>query len=404
MPETYQSGTKPLRIEWVSEQTEGVTPDDPVFEPFSDNILSAWDWEPDANTTRQNAAGEITAQGYFNGAETHEAAFEYDLQRWWVDSNGDARDPGFYFIKPAADNSLRQTHTVVSRSEHDSGGADGAGRRIYTVGKGGHPDTLTAPFETQDGSPVAQELNYQFEKVRQYEISQPASSTTLDVTNNGTTSVDVTIEDEGAATAETVTVAGGSTVTTVDSFADIDAVELSTDVDGDVEVTDGSGTTFVTISGSNRYPADEGDLGVPALGGGSRASSIGTAFVRFLDGTLSLPNVDSSQVEIASGEFTSETGLTATAVTGPTASQDIVAEEFSRTLTATISGEKVSVTQTENYLQENTGEISLTTGEGSLDILGAFIQSPGSYTKEAGNGKNSYDNEFAATEGVTLSA
>lgn len=400
MTEVFQAGVRPSRLEWVEETTEGETPADPAWNLFSDNVISAFDWEPDANTQRQDAIGEITAQGFFNGSETHDVSFTYDLQQWYVDGSDNTVDAGGDFLNIASDNSLQATHTIVGRSVQDSGGTDSAGRRIYTVVKGAHPDTLTAPFETEDGSPIEQELTYQAEKVRQYDVSQPSASTTLDIANNGSTSVDVTIEDEGAGTTETNTVAGGATETTTASFGDIDVVELDTDTDGTVVVSDGSGTTFVTIQGSDSYPAGEGDLGIPALGSGSHASAIGTSYVRFLDDTLSIPNVE-SDVEIISGEMSVETGLDDNSQIG-SAKRNIHAAEWTYTVTATLAGNKVSVDQTTNYLNENTGTITWTADEGSITFNNAFIQSPGTYTKEAGNGKMQFDNEWEA-ETVTVS-
>lgn len=395
-----QAGIRPARIEWIQETTEGVTPSDPSWNIFSDNVISAWDWEPDANTTRLDGTGSDVAEGFFNGAETHEASFSYSLQQWYVDGSDNTVDAGGDFLRSAEDNSLNATHTVVSRSIQSSGGADGAGRRIYTVGKGGHPDSLTAPFETEDGSPIEQELTYQFEKVRQYEISQPSSSTTLDVTNNGTAEVTVTIENEGATTSEDLTVPAGATETTLETYGDIDAIELDTDVDGDVVVTDGTGTTLATIKGSQAYPADEGDLGVPALGSGSHASALGSSYIRFIDDTLSIPNIDSDS-EIISGEMSVDTGLEDNTKTG-SARRNIHKTNFTFEVTATLAGPKISVDQTLNYLTESTGTITWTADEGSIDFNDAFIQSPGSYTKESDNGKLQMDNTFEA-ETITLS-
>jgi len=211
----------------------------------------------------------------------------------------------------------------------------------------------------------------------------------------------VTIEDEGAATTENaLTVAGGSTVTTTESFGDIDAIELSNDIDGDLVVTDGSGTTLATIKGSDSYPAGEGDLGIPALGSGSHASSIGSEYVRFIDDTLSVPNLG-TDYEITSGEMSVETGLESNAKLG-SASQNVHSTNWTYTVTASLAGPKVTVDQTQNYLTETTGTITWTAGEGSIDFNGAFIQSPGEYTKEAGNGKLITDNEFEA-ETITVS-
>lgn len=399
MSEPFSAGVRPTRIEWIQETTPGEVPADPAWELFSDNVTSFWDWEPDANTQTQRGVGAINPQGFFNGSETHEATFVYDLQQWYVDGSDNTVDAGGDFLTPSADNSIRSTHAVVTREEHSSGGTDDAGRRLYTVGKGGHPSTITVPFETEDGSPITQSLEYQFEKVRQYDISQPSASTTLDVENQGSTSVDVTIENEGATTSDTVTVAGGATVTSVETFGDIDAVELSTDTDGDVIVTDGSGTEFTRIKGTDSYPADEGDLGVPTLGSGSHASALGTDYVRFLDDTLTVPNAP-TDLEIVSGELSVDTGLNDNSKTG-SARRNIHPTAFEYSFTATLASPNVGHTQTLNYLTENTGDVVWTAGEGSITGNDAFIMSPGSYSKESENGKLTMDNEFMA-ESLTV--
>jgi len=337
MSEAYEAGTRPLRVEWVPETTKGEWPSDPSWNLFSDDMQSVWGWEPDANTTRIDAVGSIKPQGYRNGAESHESSFSYLMQQWFTDSSGDTLDPSNDFIQVNDDNSVKATHTVVSRAEHSTGGTDDAGRRIYVVGVGGTPGSCTVPFETEDGTEIEIELNYQFEKIRPYSISQPSAGTTLEVENTGTTSVDVTIEDEGAATSETLTVAGGSTGTTTSTFDDIDAVELSNEVDGDVTVGDGSGTTFTTIKGSDSYPASEGDLGIPSLGSGSHASAIGVdTGIRFLGDDLQYSS-GAIAAEITSGEMSVDLGLDDNTQTG-TARRNIHAAEWAATVSASLAG------------------------------------------------------------------
>lgn len=401
MASSKQAGVRPLRLEWVTETTVGEAPSDPAWKLFSDNVTSAFDWEPDANTQRQNAAGEITAQGFFNGSETHDLSFTYDLQQWYVDGNGNTLDAGGDFLQPASDNSLKATHTIVGWSEQADGGVNDTGRYIVTVAKGCHPDSLTAPFETEDGSPISQELSYQAEKVRQYDLQQPPSGgSALTVNNGGTTSVDVSVESYDGSTQETVTVSGGGSATTTATFSSLGAVELSTDTDGDVTVEDSSANVLATIKGSDSYPAGEGDLGVPTTGSnGSHASALGTDYVRFLDDSLNIPNVE-SDVEIISGEMSVETGIDDNSKVG-SARRNIHAAEWTYTVTATLAGSKVSVDQTGNYLSEQTGTITWTAGEGSITFNNAFIQSPGSYTKESGNGKMELDQEWSA-ETITV--
>lgn len=402
MAESYQAGVRPTRLEWVEETTVGEAPADPSWEIFSDNWTSAFDWEPDANTQRQNGAGEITAQGFFNGSETHDLSFTYDLQRWPYTAGGDIQDISGYFLEPASDNSLKATQTIVGWSEQADGGANGEGRYIVTVAKGCHPDSLTMPFETEDGSPISTETSFQASKIRQYDLQQPPSGgSAITVNNGGTTSVDVTVENYDASTQETVTVAGGGSSTTTATFSSLGAVELDTDTDGDVTVEDASANTLATIKGSDSYPAGEGDLGVPATGsGGSHATALGSDYIRFLDDDLTVPNVE-SDIEIISGEMSVETGLDDNSKLG-SARRNIHAAEWTYTVTATLAGSKVSVDQTTNYLTEQTGDIVWTAQEGTITFNDCFIQSPGSYTKESGNAKLQADNEFEA-QTITVS-
>jgi len=105
------------------------------------------------------------------------------------------------------------------------------------------------------------------------------SYSSVDVTNNGSTSVDVTLEDEGAATSETVTVAAGATQTSLETYTDLDVIFAESEHDGDITVTDGSGTNVLDentqLAGSNTDGV-EADLGIPPLGTGSHGSAIGT--------------------------------------------------------------------------------------------------------------------------------
>lgn len=394
-------GNAPLRAEWVEETSEGNAPADPAWNGFSYNILNAWGWEPDASTTSLRGAGSSKPQGHFNGSETHDASFEYSLARWFVDGTGNAQDPAYYFLDLAPDNSVRATHTVVTRQEYDSGGNDGAGRHFYVVGKGGHPGSVTLPFQTDEGTPIAVGLEYQFEKIRNYTIHQPSAGTTLSITNNGTTSVDVTVENSDASTAETNTVAGGATVTTTATFAEIDVVELDTDTDGTVEVTDGAGTTFATIDGSDSYPAGEGDLGIPALGTGSHASAIPEGNeVIFIDDTLDYSGTPIAD-EIESGELTVDLNLNDNSKAG-TARRNIHSESWSAELTASVAGENVTEQQISDYLQEAEYNIKWTAQQGDITLTNSWLDSPGEYAPEAENGKIMLDGTYNA-EDITVS-
>jgi hypothetical protein len=198
------------------------------------------------------------------------------MQRFFVDSNDDVQDPIGYMIDHDFQSDL-SSHTVVMRREVGEGGNDSNGFRQYTVGAGARPTTGTSPGDPSEAQPIALEVEYTAEKSRSYVVHQPSGSTTLDIENTDSSSIDVTIENEGATTSETVTVPGNSTATTTSSFSDIDAIWAESEPGSKIEVTDGGGTTILEdgLQGSSEDGA-EGDRGIPKLESGSHASVIGT--------------------------------------------------------------------------------------------------------------------------------
>ena len=397
-----EAGVRPQRIEFVRETNRGVTPSDPEWNIYSDHVENWWDWEPDANRTETQPAGEVDPDFTDPGSETHEATIAYWLQNWLVDGSGNAVDASADAMLVSSDNTVNNTHSIVSRMDVSENGNDDAGYRVYHVGKGGVPTEVTIPFEVDEGSPVMPELSYQFEKFRTYTIHQPSASTTLEVENQGTSSVDVTIESEGATTetATPLTVSAGSTATTTETFDDIDAVELSTDVDGDVIVTDGSGTTFMTINGSDSYTG-EGDLGVPALGSGSHASAIGSDYVIFNDDTPPQWGGSELDAEWISGELNVSLEVEDNEV-GGTSRRNIHVTGRRTTWSNTIAGPDASEVQVERYLTAEANDIAWNADEGTVTGPNAEYFSPGSSDFEAGSGKNERSIELRS-QGVTLS-
>jgi len=215
----------------------------------------------------------------------------------------------------------------------------------------------------------------------------------------------VTIEDEGASTAETNTVSpGGGTATTTATFGDIDVVELSTDVDGSVTVEDGSANTLVTIQGSDSYPADEGDVGIPALESGSHASAIGNDYRLSIDDSITVPNAP-TDLEIISSSLEVDTGLDDNSKFG-TAKRNIHPTEWSYTWTASLAAPSIGHDRTLNYLTETSGTITWQDSDNnseSIDGNNTRISSPGTYTKESGQGKMSMDCEWVS-ESLTINA
>jgi len=274
MTAPVENALQNARIEYVEEVTEGETPSDPSWETFTD-FLTELSVDPGGSNNEINVAGSGDIKQHFRGPEEPSLELSYYKQQPFVDSSGDAVYPAARPLTYQYDRAY-PSFSFEYRRDVSSGGNFGSGFREYVIVKGAKPTEVETPGDPSEGEPIVESLTLEPEKARSYVLHQPDTGTTLDVTNNGTNSVDVTIEDEGAATAETVTVSGGATVTTTSTFSGVDAIEVAPEPDGDIEVTDGSGTNILDtpIAGSNTTNV-EGERGIPALGTGSHGSTIG---------------------------------------------------------------------------------------------------------------------------------
>jgi len=371
-----ENALQDVRAEWVEETTVGEPPADPSWNKFSDYLDNGPGWTPALDQTNNNAVGSGQVVEITRGSEdTHEFTLEYWAQRALVDGSGNVQDPIAYpFLHDYSDEYT--SHTIVWRREVTSGGADGAGYRVFTVGLGARPISATIPGDPGESSPQSLELSYEAEYGRSHRIDQPSSGTTLDVvsTDAGDTSVDVTIEDEGASTTETITLDGTTTKTTSGSFADIDAVYVSSgEPQGDITVSDGSGTNFVTLQGITTNGVDY-DIGVPPLGSGSHASDIGNDPNQY----LGLNTATSFGGNLITPDRIHQFDLAAEMDTNTNAQQgtrrptiDIGPVEI--TADADAASEDESTQQIQSYLQGYSGDVTYalggtSTGGGVTDI------------------------------------
>jgi len=402
------------RIEVARETTPGVFPTDPSLLAFSDNHTS-FEWSPTPGVEERRGLGGPDVSGFFNGPEEHEVTVEYDLQRFPVDANGDPLDPSGDGLVRDANNDLPNTHSLLVREENldvpaseTVNGATSKDTRLFLVGVGGRISGVTFSGDPGSQQPVTAEVTYQFEKVREYQLDQPGGDTELAVTNNASQAVDVTIEDEGAATAETLTVGAGATEATAGTFADVDAVELSDDVDGDVELYEWDATNAVVedqlavIRGSGFYGHGEGDMGVAALGNGSHAGAIGSSYETILDDELERPTGTSLAIEVNSVEFSVENDIeTRTQVGTPRMAFSV----GNRTVeaSATVVGPTESVQNAEQALGEQAGTFRWYLDGGQLDAVDARLTDFGGVSKSEGEASMSLDNTFTG-ETVTVTA
>jgi hypothetical protein len=365
-----------VRAEWAEESTIGVPPTDPEWNNYSDYLDDGPGWSPAVNQSENTPVGSGHISHITRGAEdVHELTIAYWAQRALVDGTGTVQDPIAYpFLHDYSEEYT--SHTVVWRREVTSGGADGAGYRVYTVALGARPISATIPGDPGDASPQSLELGYEAEYARTHRVDQPGSATTLDVvsSDDGDTNVDITIEDEGAATTETITLNGTTAQTTTESFADIDAVYVeSGEPVGDITVSDGSGTTFATLQGIDTNGV-EADVGIPTTGGGSHASDINNDPERYLGlntassfGGGLLPPERVHQFDLAA-----ELG---TDVNPKQATRRVSIDIDTATVTAEadVAGEDETTQQIESYLQGYSGDITYalggtSTGGGVTDI------------------------------------
>jgi len=281
MPENpTESALDDLRVEWVPSTitVEGLarTPTDPEWNRFSDYHLRIPTWSGDAGSDGQPVAGQGDLFDHFRSAEEHDLTVEYYLQRHPV-AAGAVQGAGGELLLTSYRHANHEV--LVRREELDGGGAADAGYREFIYASGAKPTSFSLPGDPAESEPIAAELEYAAAKVRQYVVSQPASSTTLTVSSTDSTdTVDVTIESEDAATAETVTLPGTDTneVTTTASFSDIDAVYAQGEHAGDIQVSDGTNDLLAQPLVGTETDGVESERGIPPLGGGSHASPIGT--------------------------------------------------------------------------------------------------------------------------------
>jgi len=298
------SGTLPGRLEWVEEPDYFGVPTNPDWNRFSDVFRS---FEPDQGMSYggQTATGTPDVQDHFRGDEDPSLDVVYDLQRALVDSNDDAQDPAAYGMLRDDQNRLPASLSIVYRREH-AGGNDDAGIREYDVIRGAKVETVNPDLDPSSELPIQMSLSVAPRKVRSYLIHQPSAATTVDVvSSNANDTMDATIENEDAGTTDTVTLSGTTTVTSTESFGNIDAIWLSDTPEGDITITDGSRTTLMEIKGGLSYSDDEqavdGDRGVPPLQGGSHASEIGTSFEHFVGDRFERPSGSAVRPVVTSG-------------------------------------------------------------------------------------------------------
>lgn len=394
--ESVESGIRSGRAEFVRETTEGETPSDPDWLRYSDAYQSISP-QPSATISPRRRVGSEDVQNFNAGAEDHTLSIEYDLQR--AIESGSTNDASYDGLARASDGTVPSSHSFLLRENLGGSGNLGGGVRGYWVGKGGKIDTVTLSGEPGDGNPVMVNLDYIFAKLRQYVIHQPSSSVSVTVTSTDSNdTMDVTIEDDGANTTETLTLSGTTSVSGTASFDSIDAIDLASAPQGDITVEDGSGNTIATIYGKSSYDDREGDLGVPALGSGSHEGALGTSYEIFLGDTVERPSGNAGEfldqnTRINSFEITVNNNLEATAHVGSVA-KEISEGQRVVEVAATLFGEKTSFESTTQHLRVTQETIKWALTSDTIEVTDAVLTDLGSISKESEQAVMTLDNTF----------
>jgi hypothetical protein len=257
-------------------------PTDPSWNRFGDSLLSATNWAPEAGVTPTTPLGSGVVTRHDSGAETHDFAVSWQMERFPVDASGNANDPlGAMWLHDYTTD--YPAYTLLARREFGSGGNFDAGYRDYTVGLGCKPTQGTITGDPSDDQPMPVEVQFAGQKGRSYVIHQPADTVDPElVSTSDDDTFDVEIESEGGSTTATVTLSGTTSANAGTQFDDIDAIYATEEPTGDISVTDGSGTEILEAVGAKNgglqgkeSDGAEGDRGIPVLGSGSHADPVG---------------------------------------------------------------------------------------------------------------------------------
>lgn len=407
MTQNVESGLRNYRIDFAREDEWAQFPENPEFLLYS-GVVTLFEWESDSEPEPRRGLGEVNPVIFQKGAEEHTITLEYDMNKWFT-QGGNPYDASYDAFIRDSDNQIPNSHTIVGR-EHKSviseestidGESGPRGTRIYTVGKGGYIDTAEIEGSADDLTVLMVELEYMLHKVRSYQIDQPSEPTELAIqsTDASDTTQEVTLEDESGATSVTLTLDGTTPVpTTGDTFEDLDVIMLSEQTQGDVEVyaydSDTTQEQLSVINGVNAYDGDEGDLGIPAVGTGSREDEtdlpaeyqtfVGSAIHRgtdpFIHEIPSATLIVENEIEDVERTETFGMGLYP-------GIQDLQME-------AEMFGEKATHELVMDHLQNHSDDVSWNLAGGTVTLGDAVLAEPGARAAEEGEAVMITDNVF----------
>jgi len=382
------SGFRNRRVEFVREDEPGVIPSDPDWELFSNTLETAFQWDVDAGMEAQRGIGDYEIKNHFSGVEDHSGSIDYHLQRFFVDEDGDSLDPAGDAILRADDGSVKNTHTIIDRTEYD-------GARTYVVARGCHPELSDVSGDPGSSLPIVVSLDYEIMWARMYRVHQPTEST-LTVSSTSAEDIGITLELESdhASTSESVTLDGTTAVTTTEMFDSLDAFELSESAQGEVVVEDEQGKVLVRIRGSEDYDGADGDLGVPTLGGGSHADPLTGGYEVFLNDKITKGGEDLA-AEVRSVSFDVSNNYEKDPVLG-SAEQVVHIGERDVEFDASFAGDFGTYESIVEHLTTAEFDLQWEMDGGTITFKDAVVESPGNVGPSQGDVVSVIDNSFEA--------
>lgn len=396
-----EAGILGLRANFVRETTDGVTPTDPDWLVFSDEIDSK-SFAPEGNIFERRAIGSPDVKGFELGPEDHVMSLAYSLQRWLAAAGPVPLDASADGMLRDAQGAYLSRHSVLTRQEFLTGGTDSSGYRIYSYGAGGVISRALITGAPDSGDPTKAELAYNFERARSHLINQMTVATGLTIVSSSAldTTQSVTMEDDGAALVETLALNGTTPVPTISTaFSSLDAARLSAETEGDITITfTTGGNVCMVIEGKVSNNGIEGDLGLPLLGTGSFEAALALAFQTVLSAAVTRGG--SALAENVMGiSFEVQNNLEMNGIVG-TRKKDISPGNRDMMFNATVFGTQASHDDIEAHLKATEADMVWTFTGGvsarTVTLGAAALITPGDRSYQKGEATMRRGNVFKA--------
>lgn len=401
-----------------------ITPADPEFLLYS-SVVRTMSGAASAEYEERTGVGNYAPTDKNRQQETAEISVEYDVERFFVDANGDPQGAFADAVQRTVDHNVASTHSYLEVEEkasvvpantwnhryyEDNGNSHPSGTtpdsvsratRIEGYARGCVPSEATLTIDPSDSAVLSVELSYTAHKYRRYQIDQPDGEYVGVRSTESVDAGDVVIESTDGSESETLTLDGTTTVFSSTTFGSL-RVHLPDDQAGDVEVfasSDGTAADqlLTVIRGADAYDGIEGDTGVPAIGAGgfddgadlgSGIASLGAGMT--FSGHPGAENIDSTAITV-SNEVEQQPTDDGLAQAVMAANQTVSAE-------VTVFGETESPEKFDQHLMGTEAPLRWSVNGGDVEIPRAYCSSGGETEKEQESAVMQVDVEYTGME------